>query len=65
MRWQIQNYMPYPKSSWNNEENRLIKAGHTVADISAMSGGSIPELVENTVAAMTEGADIIYQACMP
>src|SRR6056297_2717131 len=29
-----------------------------------MAGGSIPELVENTVAAMTEGADIIYQACL-
>jgi len=44
--------------------DRLIKGGHTVADISAMAGGSIPELVENTVAAMTEGADIIYQACL-
>ena len=44
--------------------NRLIKTGCAVADITATAGDSIPELVENTVAAMTGEADIIFQACL-
>jgi predicted RecB family nuclease len=44
--------------------DRLKKNGRTVADIAALAGGSIPELVEKTVAAMSDGADVIFQACL-
>jgi predicted RecB family nuclease len=44
--------------------NRLKKTGRTVADISAAAGTSIPKLVENTVSAMSDGADVVFQACL-
>ena len=44
--------------------DRLKKTGRRVADITALAGGSIPELVEKTVAAMSDGADVIFQACL-
>ena len=42
----------------------MKKTSRSVADIAALARGPIPELVEKIVAAMSEGVDVIFHACL-